>query len=149
MPLQYRTRYASNSRGSRTWPLPLGAAGSSAMMSPSPTSPLYGVYSTSEGPAPPAAPCAAPLRSAPRSLRSRPCSASLAALGTRPARLPKRLVVVVAMDELGEKGYQKCILDDWAGAVAIWDEAIRRFPREKRFYNNRALCYFLRKEYMR
>lgn len=53
------------------------------------------------------------------------------------------------MDELGEKGYQKCILDDWVGALAIWDEAIKRFPKEKRFYNNRALCYFHRKEYIR
>ncbi|XP_034248293.1 small glutamine-rich tetratricopeptide repeat-containing protein 2-like [Thrips palmi] len=53
------------------------------------------------------------------------------------------------MDELGEKGYQKCILDDWVGALAIWDDAIRRYPKEKRFYNNRALCYFHRKEYMR
>ena len=53
------------------------------------------------------------------------------------------------MDELGEKGYQKCILDDWAGALSIWDEAIKRYPKEKRFYNNRALCYLHKKEYKR
>ncbi|KAJ1527999.1 hypothetical protein ONE63_007927 [Megalurothrips usitatus] len=91
---------------------------------------------------------------------------SAAKLGSVPVRVPAppvpcpaprlrcapRLLLAMsrtAMDELGEKGYQKCILDDWAGALAIWDEAIRRYPKEKRFYNNRALCYFHRKEYAR
>lgn len=53
------------------------------------------------------------------------------------------------MEALGHKGYQKSILRDWPGAISAWDEAIKSYPREKKFYNNRARCYFLMNDFKR
>ncbi|XP_026272607.1 uncharacterized protein LOC113202549 [Frankliniella occidentalis] len=53
------------------------------------------------------------------------------------------------MEALGHKGYQKSILRDWAGAISVWDEAIKSYPKERKFYNNRSRCYFLMNDYKR
>lgn len=53
------------------------------------------------------------------------------------------------MEALGHKGYQKSILRDWVGAISVWDEAIKSYPKEKKFYNNRSRCYFLMNDYKR
>lgn len=52
-----------------------------------------------------------------------------------------------SLEELGRRAYQKQIWGDYMGAIAIYNTAIKKYPKDPRPLNNRCLCYIEMKEF--
>ena len=48
---------------------------------------------------------------------------------------------IMSLEELGKKAYQKHILEDYKGALKIYETAIKKYPNDSRLLNNRCCCY--------
>jgi len=46
------------------------------------------------------------------------------------------------MEEIGHKATQFATLGNYTSAIAAFTEAIKKYPKEKRFYHNRVYCYY-------
>ncbi|PSN52404.1 hypothetical protein C0J52_03153 [Blattella germanica] len=51
------------------------------------------------------------------------------------------------LEDLGIKAYQKHVWGDYEGALAIYNVAIQKYPRDSRLLNNRCCCYMELKEF--
>lgn len=51
------------------------------------------------------------------------------------------------LEEIGNQAYQKAMWNDFKGAIALLDKAIKRWPKDARLYNNRSYCHCKLKDY--
>ncbi|XP_049808721.1 uncharacterized protein LOC126251987 isoform X2 [Schistocerca nitens] len=57
------------------------------------------------------------------------------------------LIVMESLEEMGKKAYQKQVFELYREAIDIYSVAIKKHGEDKRFLNNRCMCYIKLKDY--